>query len=442
MFWRTDRTQPGSSPDDSGSRSRAGRSSGDSGERGRADAVRRSELEAISDGVTDLIRVVDTDTFELLYVNGAIRKKLGELVGEKCYFALHGRGSPCPHCSIPRLVASDSEIVVVREDFDEADGLWQRNTDRLIEWPDGRRVFLEIVTDITDQKRTEQALKESEAKYRQLLANAQEGIAVVQDGKLCFFNPRFPEIVGRKPDELQSMPFLEMVHPDDRSLVSRTYQKRIRGEVVPSDYEFRVATEGGKKRWLEINAVLIQWEGRPATLNFVTDVTERRAAVDVLRSRETLLRSTMESIGDGILVVDREGQMTHWNARCVEMWNIPSDVLEQRDVRLFRSHAASLIFDAESLFERTEALYSSDEESYDCIEFEDGRSMERYSSPLVQDGEIRGRVWCFRDVTESRAAERALREGGERLRLIFETAKDAMFVIRDGVFVDCNSKAL
>ncbi len=442
MFWRTDRTQPGSPSDDSSPRSRFSRSGADAAGRKGSSGVRRSELEAIFGGVTDLIRVIDTDTYELLYLNDANRKKARELLGEKCYFALQGRGSPCPHCSVSRLLASDSEIVVVREGFDEGHRLWQRNIDRLIEWPDGRRVLLEVVTDITDQKRAELALKESEGKYRQLLANAQEGIAVLQDGVLCFFNPRFPEIVGRPPDELRSMPFVEMVDPADRSLVSRTYEKRIRGEVVPSDYEFRVLTGSGQTRWLEINAVLIGWEGRPATLNFVTDVTERRAAVDVLRSRETLFRSTIESIGDGILVVDREGNVTHANERYAAMWNVTPEMLAQRDVRLLREHGAAQIVDPKPFLERTEALYSSDEESFDTIEFRDGRSMERYSSPLVQDGGVTGRVWCFRDVTESRAAERARRESEERLRLMFETVKDAMFVIKDGVFVDCNSRAL
>ncbi len=442
MFWRTDRSESSGSAGDSGSRVRSGRSSTDQSRGRRPVAVRRSELEAIFDGVTDLIRVIDTESHELLYANDAVGQGKAELAGEKCYFAIHGRGSPCSSCSIPRLLASGGGTVIVRESFDETRRVWHRHADRLIEWPDGRSVCLEIATDITDQKRAEQALKESEAKYRQLLANAQEGIAVVQDGLLCFYNPRFPETVGYPPEELRNLPFLSIVHPDDRQAVSRIYERRIRGEVVPSDHEFRVVTKGGQTRWLEMNAVLFKWEGRPATLNFVTDVTDRRAAVDVLRSRETLFRSTVESIGDGILVVDREGRVTHANERYATMWAVSQELLVERDVLKLREHGAAQIVDPEPYIRRTEALYSSDEESFDYIEFKDGRSIERYSSPLVQDGEIGGRVWCFRDVTERKAAERALQESGERLRLMFETAKDAMFVIRDGVFVDCNSMAL
>ena len=405
-------------------------------------AKRERELAAILGGITDLVHAVDPETLELVFANDALRDKRGAIEGEKCYFTLHGRGSQCPDCHIRGLRVADGDGTVVSESFDKAERRWYRHVGRMIDWPDGRSLCLDIATDITDRKRAEAALRESETKYRQLLANAQEGIAVVQDGLFCFFNPRFPEVVGHAPDRLRGHPFLSIIHQDDRSQVSSRHDRRIRGEAVPSHDRFRVVTENHEVRWMETSAVLLEWERRPATLNFVTDVTERRAAVEALRSRETLFRSTIESTGDGILVVDRSGRVTHSNRRYREMWNVPDDALRDGDVEVLRALGAEQIVDPEPFIERSEALYSTDEESFDTVEFKDGRVLERYSCPLIQDGAIAGRVWCFRDVSERVTVERALRENEERLRLMFETARDAMFVLKDGVFVDCNTMAL
>ncbi|MBD3348253.1 MAG: PAS domain S-box protein [Candidatus Eisenbacteria bacterium] len=403
---------------------------------------RERKLAAVLRGISDLIHVVDPETLDLLYVNDRLRETSAAVEGEKCYFALHGRGSQCRHCPIPELLDSDSEGSVVTDSFDHSDGRWYRHIASAIEWPDGRSVCVDIASDITERKRVESALRESETKYRQLLSNAQEGIAVIQNSLFCFFNPKFPEIVGRSPDRLKRLPFLDIVHPEDRRKVSTMYERRIRGEAVPSNYDYRIVTEHHEVRWMETNAVLLRWEGRPATLNFVTDVTERRAAVEALSSRETLFRSTIESTGDGILVVDRAGRVTHANKKYMEMWNIPEEAVKRGEVEELRAIGAEQVVDPEPFVERSEALYETDEESFETVRFKDGRVLERYSSPLMQDGEVTGRVWSFRDVSERKAAESALKESEKRLRLIFETAKDAMFVLKDGVFVDCNTMAV
>ncbi len=148
--------------------------------------------------------------------------------------------------------------------------------------------------------RTEQALRDSEEKYRAVVENANEGIVVSQDGLLKFMNPRALALTGRTMEQARTTPFIEMVHPDDRARVYGNYLRRMRGEEVENFYNFRVVTVGGEVRWLQISAVAIQWEGRPATLNFLSDVTEslalQRNLRETLAQREAFLEMTTVGI--------------------------------------------------------------------------------------------------------------------------------------------------
>ena len=167
------------------------------------------------------------------------------------------------------------------------------HADRIIR--DGQPVGLRgILIDISVRKRAEAALRESDKKYRLVVDNASEAILVAQDGNIAFTNPRTSEIIGYPREELLGRPFIEFIHPDDRALVADNYRKRIAGENLPDRYEFRIVGREGKMLHVEISAVSIDWLGRPATLNFLSDVTERRQAEEALRTNEAQLSNAME----------------------------------------------------------------------------------------------------------------------------------------------------
>ena len=146
--------------------------------------------------------------------------------------------------------------------------------------------------EILERKRSEEALRESEEKYRLLVENASDSIVVAQDGMLRFVNSRTTELSGYSAEELKSSPFIELVHPEDRDEVRKNYMKRINGEAAPARYTFRVLHKDNSVRWVQISAVRISWEGAPATLNFLSDITEKR------RLEEELVNARkLESIG-------------------------------------------------------------------------------------------------------------------------------------------------
>jgi PAS domain S-box-containing protein len=131
-------------------------------------------------------------------------------------------------------------------------------------------------TDVTGRKKMEEVLRVSEEKYRLLVDNAMEAIFVAADGMIKFSNRRAAALSGYTPEEFASRPFIEFIHPDDRQMVAERHIQRLQGMDVPYPYTFHILDKSGEPKLVEISTALITWEGKPATLNFLTDVTDRK----------------------------------------------------------------------------------------------------------------------------------------------------------------------
>jgi len=158
-------------------------------------------------------------------------------------------------------------------------------------------------------------------KYRLMVEHANEVILVAQDGMLRFVNPKATALLGYTEQELTSRPFIEFIHPEDRQMVLQRHMSRLRGEEPPHVYPFRVVARDGTVKWVEINAVGITWEGRPATLNFLSEITARRQAEEALIQSEQRYRSLVENTMEGYFVFEvPSGRFLFLNQRICQLF--------------------------------------------------------------------------------------------------------------------------
>jgi len=147
-------------------------------------------------------------------------------------------------------------------------------------------------------EKAKRQLSASEARYRQLVENANEGIVVIQDEKLKLFNAKALEISGYSSQELASRWFAEAFHPDDRETLVARHRQRLAGEEVLNSYDFRIIDKQGQTKWLRMNAVRIEWAGRPAVLSFLEDITRRKTMDQALAESEERVRQIAENINE------------------------------------------------------------------------------------------------------------------------------------------------
>ena len=138
--------------------------------------------------------------------------------------------------------------------------------------------FANIVTDITEHKQDEEKLKASEDKYSTLVEKGNDGIIIIQDFVLKFVNSRMIELTGLTKEEVIGKPFYDYVSPEYKEMLTERVKKRLKGEAVPRRYEIDILSKDGSTIPVEINASLIEYEGRPADMAIVRDITERRQA--------------------------------------------------------------------------------------------------------------------------------------------------------------------
>jgi PAS domain S-box-containing protein len=178
---------------------------------------------------------------------------------------------------------------------------------------DGRPAAMAIVHDITDRKRIERELRESEVKYAMLVEGASDGIAIGQDGIIVYCNPAHANMLGYTVDELVGMSYLDTVAPESRELVLERYRQRIAGEDADWIPEYKLLCKDGTIRHVLISSHATEHKGKQAFMAIFHDITKSRQAEEALRQSEERRRSLLENSPDLVFEVDREGRFLFMN---------------------------------------------------------------------------------------------------------------------------------
>ena len=166
----------------------------------------------------------------------------------------------------------------------------------------GAPASLNVLTDITERKQAEEILQESEEKYRLLAEQVNDGIYIYRGDRFLYANTRVSEITGYSPEELLTMPFIELVHPDDRAYIKDIAKRRLQGENAPDRYECRIIRKEGTVRYMELAVATIPYKGGYAALGAARDITDQKTAEVALRESEEIFREVFNNANDAIFL--------------------------------------------------------------------------------------------------------------------------------------------
>ena len=262
------------------------------------DAVRKSEkryrqlVETMHEGLG-----VTDQNYQFTYVNERFCEMLGylhdEMIGRRLIEFVHDDAKTLMKDQMARRQQGEEtrfELVWKTKDGNKIHTL---ASPRGIYDEKGRFTgSIDILTDITYLKKTEEALRSSEEKYRLLVENANDAIFIVQKGQIKFSNQIAKQMGNDLGVDLGRVPIENCIHPDDRDLVIERHKRRIKGEKQPDTYAFRLVSHDDQEMWVELNAVQINWEGKPATLNFLRNITLQRKL-----EKQLQLSQKMEAVG-------------------------------------------------------------------------------------------------------------------------------------------------
>lgn len=271
-------------------------------ERGRAEQNLRQakeEWEQTFDAVPDLVIILD-DHHRIVRANKAMAERLGftpEIIaGRTCFECVHGEDAPASWCPHSKLLADGNrhvaEVVEAR-----MGGVFEVSVSPLHD-ADGRLCgSVHLAHDITDRKRSERALRESEERYRRLVENASDIVFRTDaHGFFTFANPATLKITGYPEEEVVGKHYLDFIHPEYRREAERFYGSQVAKAMPNTYYEYPLPTKGGETVWLGQNVQLLTDAGSVVGFQAIArDVTDRKKAEDALRkARDELEMRVMQ----------------------------------------------------------------------------------------------------------------------------------------------------
>ncbi len=283
----------------------------------------------------------------------------------------------------------------------------------------------ELQEEISIRRNTEAELRTSEEKYSQLVEQGNDGIILIQDNVLLFANSKMREMTGLSEEEYIRRPFLDFVTPEYKGLLLERYKARMSGEEVSNRYEAEIIDKDGKKIPVEVNASIIDYEGKPADMAIIRDISGRKRAQEALADEATRRRILIEESSDGIVILDENGYVFEANKRFAEMHGYTPEEAQKLHI---------LDWGPQVPQERIRQMLMEVDETGDHFETQhrrkDGTALDMEISTngaVIGDQKL---IFCVcRDITGRKRAEEALADEAVRRRILIEESRDGIVVL-------------
>ena len=307
-----------------------------------------------------------------------------------------------------------------------------------------RRYIQAIVRDITERKRSIQALQESEERYRALVEHSPDAIAVHADGKLVYANQAAAALIGAESkNDLIGTSVINFVHPDSRENVVQRIQAVMAGEPALPNEERFVRLDGSVID-VEVTSIPYFHRGTRGAQVIVRDVTERNQALGMLRESDRRMSEMLENVRLASVMLDAEGHMTFCNKYLLELTGRKAaEVIGENWFDTFIPEEVRPT--VRSVFLKT--INAGEFPTYfenEIVTKSGERRLISWSNTVLHDlaGRIIGTSSIGEDITESKRAREALQDSQERLKILFDYAPDAFFLVNNkGILVDANRAA-
>ncbi|MBM4445623.1 MAG: PAS domain S-box protein, partial [Chloroflexi bacterium] len=395
------------------------------------DALRVSEekYRRIVETANDGICAIDAN-LRMTFVNRKLAQMLGysveEMVGQPAVNFLFEEDLPDVRRRIAERQLGEAGRYEQRLRCKDGSTCWVATSGAPLKDDEGRFAgSFAMFADIGESRKAREGLRASEERYRQVVENTHEAIVVIQDAKVVFANSRIKDMSGWTIEEALSRPMMDFVHPDDVEMIANRYLARLMGNDVPSSYTARFVDRSGKVMWCEVNAALCQWQGKPAVIAFLADVTDRKKTEQALQESEETYRTLVENAGAVMFTVDAGGIMTYLSPAFESIFGRnPSELVGQPFAQFV--HHEDLPEVAKRAAQVLSGVPDPEQREWRAVLPWSGeiRWVRVYVHPVLKGTSSVGLQGIVVDLTSRKQAEEALRESEERYRLLAENITD------------------